>query len=195
MLLVLSVLLIGPLAELSRWGSATANLMFSLLLVAGVMAVSRRPLVLIWGAGLALASIISRWLGLFYPSAVLERINDGLSLISFAELTTLTLMQVLMRQGRVTVHRIQGAVAVYLLFGRMFSQAYQLLFAFIPNAFRISSEFTTSQLTAELTYFSFVTLTTVGYGDITAVHPLARSLAMLEALLGQLYRSAIPTQT
>ncbi|HEY7534991.1 MAG TPA: potassium channel family protein, partial [Thermodesulfobacteriota bacterium] len=43
------------------------------------------------------------------------------------------------------------------------------------------------ELDAKLLYFSFVTLTTVGYGDITAVHPVSRSLAMLEGLIGQLF--------
>jgi voltage-gated potassium channel Kch len=85
----------------------------------------------------------------------------------------------------VNVHRIQGAVAAYLLLGLSWALAYELV------ALRVGQAFSGAGLgAAERTsfiYFSFVTLTTVGYGDITPVHPVARSLAVAEALTGQLY--------
>ena len=89
------------------------------------------------------------------------------------------------RSGHVSVHRVQGAVAAYLLLGLTWAAAYALVDAIAPGAFataRPESIHNRSYL-----YFSFVTLTTVGYGDMTPVHQAARSLAMLEALTGQLY--------
>ena len=84
-----------------------------------------------------------------------------------------------------TLHRVQGAVAAYLLLGLVWGYAYQLVAALAPGAF--ANAVATPGQDHNLIYFSFVTLTTVGYGDVTPVHPAARSLALMEALTGQLY--------
>jgi voltage-gated potassium channel Kch len=93
-------------------------------------------------------------------------------------------------EGPVTAHRITGAIVVYLLFGLMWGFLYQLIALLIPEAFKLPQAMTT--YTADLSqnsllYFSFETLTTLGYGDILAVHPVARVLVILEALTGQLF--------
>jgi len=76
----------------------------------------------------------------------------------------------------------------------MWAFAYQVVALNLPQAFRLPEGLIAGDpdaLRRELTYFSFVTLTTTGYGDITAVHPVARTLVMLEALVGQLYPAII----
>jgi voltage-gated potassium channel Kch len=74
---------------------------------------------------------------------------------------------------------------VYLLLGLTWAVAYELVALRQPGAFAgTSTEVDASQ---RWLYYSFVTLTTVGYGDVTPVHPIARSLAVLKALTGQLY--------
>ena len=76
----------------------------------------------------------------------------------------------------------------------MWAFTYQVVALTVPQAFRLPEGLTAGNpnaLRQELTYFSFVTLTTTGYGDITAVHPVARTLAMLEALVGQLYPAIV----
>jgi len=93
------------------------------------------------------------------------------------------------REGPVTGHRVRGAVAAYLLLALCFSFAYDLTEYVNPSSFTlplggaqgIKIRF------ASFLYFSVVTLTTVGFGDIAAVHPVARSLVMVEALVGALY--------
>ena len=78
-----------------------------------------------------------------------------------------------------------GAGAVYLLLGLTWASAYELLHILRPEVWTgAASEAPVSQTWI---YYSFVTLTTMGYGDITPVHPVARSLAILEAVTGQLY--------
>ncbi len=89
------------------------------------------------------------------------------------------------RGGPVTHYRIQGAVAVLLLLGLVWASAYELLHLIHPDAFSGAVGNAPGALT--WIYYSFVTLTTMGYGDITPVHPIARSLAISEALTGQLY--------
>ena len=91
-------------------------------------------------------------------------------------------------EGPITTHRIQGSILVYLLIGFTWSVAYQLLHTLSPAAFSFAQgDPGPAHARDPLIYYSFVTLTTVGYGDITPVHPTARSLAIAEALIGQLY--------
>jgi hypothetical protein len=94
----------------------------------------------------------------------------------------------------VTAHRIRGAILIYLLLGVMWAFTYQVVALTIPEAFRLPEGLIAGEpdaLRRELTYFSVVTLTTTGYGDITAVHPVARTLVMLEILVGQLYPAIV----
>ena len=93
-------------------------------------------------------------------------------------------------EGPVTGHRIRGAIVVYLLLGALWALLYQLMVVTIPHAFRLPEGIAiddTNALQRLLIYFSFITLTTTGYGDITPLHPVARLLTMFEALVGQLY--------
>jgi len=83
-----------------------------------------------------------------------------------------------------------GAVAAYLLIGMIWSVAYYLIALWIPGAFSIQGPIATGGgelLQSQLFYFSFVTLTTIGYGDIAAVHPIVRMLVILEGVTGQLF--------
>src|SRR5262249_49443482 len=108
----------------------------------------------------------------------------------YAMLASIILIQVF-RDGQINVYRIEGAVAVYLLLGVIWSGCYRLVIHFDPAAFSMPEPITEDTVMAKLVYFSFVTLTTVGYGDVTAVHPMARSLALLEALTGQLFPAVL----
>ena len=92
--------------------------------------------------------------------------------------------------GAVSVHRVMGGVAAYLLIGVTWAFGYKLLLEIIPNAIHFQIPLTTVVATGEpgrLIYFSFETLTTVSYGDAYPVHRIARSLTTAEALIGQLY--------
>ena len=114
------------------------------------------------------------------------------SLISFfccGLLAVIIAVQVF-KEGRVTVNHIQSAVAIYLLLGLMWGFLYQAVALKDPGAFvRASASVADSvyALKRDLIYYSFVTLTTMGYGDIAPVHPGARMLAALEAVIGQLF--------
>ena len=87
----------------------------------------------------------------------------------------------------VDLNRIAGAVCVYLLMGLLWANAYVLLALAVDGAFAGLEPGGADALWPRLTYFSFVTLTTLGYGDVTPRIPLAGSLAYLEAVIGQLY--------
>ncbi len=184
--LVLAMFVGAPLLATGVTGPFLFELFFSLLLVSGVFAVSGRRLLTLGVSSVALLTLVVRWTG-HWPGSTVGIWDDALSIVSLSILTALVLTQVF-RDGPITGYRIQGAIAVYLLLGLIWMSAYALLYRVLPGAFHFAGGPSSSPLLAHgLGYYSFVTLTTVGYGDITPVHPVARSLAMAEALVGQLY--------
>ena len=166
-----------------------SNVFFSLILIAGAVTVSRnrifRMLVFSWG----FLSFIFLWTRYLFPHQVFVFVSTCLALGFLVLLICLILGQTL-REGPTTYHRIMEAVAAYLIVGVMCSLAYFLIEFWAPGAFNIQGPFAPEggeALRPHFFYFSFVTLTTVGYGDIVPVHPVARTLVILEGVAGQLF--------
>jgi Ion channel len=128
-------------------------------------------------------ALVVRWLALWDDTPWLQLWGDTWTLLAVLIIALILLVQVF-RTGPVTHLRIQGAIAVYLLFGVGWAHAYHIAAALGPGSFNYAGELATVQ---DWSYYSFVTLTTLGYGDITPVRPIARNLAITEALTGQLY--------
>jgi hypothetical protein len=90
--------------------------------------------------------------------------------------------------GRITFHRLQGAIVIYLSLATIFASAYSLIWELSPDAFaNLLAPVGGPEEVATMLYFSLTTLTTTGYGDIVAVDPFARSLANLESVIGPFY--------
>jgi hypothetical protein len=174
-LLLIVVFVLPPL--LGTGPRRAGDVAYALLLVSGVQALGQRRLarMLLWPVAIVtLAVELGSWVVPVDESWVL-----GARIPSLVLLLVVVLVQTL-REGPVTVHRIQGAIAAYLLLGVIWAHAYALLALLRPGAF--SGAFSPTDGPRGWFYFSFVTLTTAGYGDILPVHPLARSLANLEAV-------------
>jgi hypothetical protein len=181
--LVLGLLVVPPLRSAGVISSALVDAVFSFILISGVATVSGSRWATILAAALALLTLGVRWYRFGSGAHTLAILDPALTVLTLLTLAGLVLYRVL-RRGRVTVHRIQGAVAAYLLFGLAWARAYELVHQLLPGAFRFPDA---SDPQLMLLYYSFVTLTTVGYGDVTPVLPAARSLAVAEALVGQLF--------
>ena len=176
--LLVLVLFVLPLAEPQGKGRGLVlDTAFSALLLAGVAAFSVRPALRAVLFALVVGTTAVRWIA-FSPAA-----TAASALVSVGAMAFVVLVQTF-RAGPVNIHRIQGAVAAYLLLGLACAQAYELVALLATGAFAIASADPRRHV---FVYFSFVTLTTVGYGDVTPVHPVARSIAIVEALTGQLY--------
>ena len=94
--------------------------------------------------------------------------------------------------GDITRHRVLGAVALYLGLGMAFAGAYRLCWEMVPGSLaNVSPGTEPLQAYSSILYFSFVTLTSVGYGDIVPVQPVARALSNVEAIIGQLYPATL----
>ena len=125
------------------------------------------------------------------PTPLTEWLSAGGRLLAIAAVS-LVIARVVFGAGQVTFHRVQGAVLLYLNFALIFFTIYRLMEVLLPGSFNnLPHSGTEYGSGAALLYFSFTTLTTLGYGDITPLHPLARSLANLEAVIGQLYPATL----
>lgn len=165
-------------------GRLGVDFAFSVLLLAGAFmtADSRRA----WLAVVALtvATLLVRWVAAGTPLNALAIGREATTLVMLLLFAVVVAARAY-GSGPVTHYRIQGAIAVLLLIGLVYAEVYELLHLIHPDAF--SGEIGNAPGALTWIYYSFVTLTTVGYGDITPVHPVARSLAISEALAGQLY--------
>jgi hypothetical protein len=187
-LLAISMFIIEPVVREGAKLDIISGVFFSLVLLAGLLTMTRqRAVQSIFVLFVALTMTV-HWMRIVLDTEGLRVWDSLLSLLAMLALTTVVLMQ-LNRAGPVTGHRVRGAVAGYLLLGVCFACAYSLIDSLIPGAFHMSAaDLRSGQAQSDaFVYFSVVTLTTLGYGDITAVHPMARSVVMMEALLGQLY--------
>ncbi|MFN6087547.1 MAG: potassium channel family protein [Cyclobacteriaceae bacterium] len=89
--------------------------------------------------------------------------------------------------NRMTPNKIIGGVAAYLLLAQMWTALYMAVDLIDPNSFLLGGKPIAEDAMAHLSYFSFITLSTTGYGDVTAIGPLARTLVIFETLIGQLF--------
>jgi hypothetical protein len=193
MLTVLLALEIGTIflaVPLAAKGLPTAQVIADTLVlavIAIVVMLSQR-----WGAivlillGLAAAAASYLPSGQWSPVsiAVLRR---GGTILSFSALTWV-IAHAVYAPGRITFHRLQGAIVIYLSLATIFAAAYSLIWELDPVAFaNLVARMGDPEEVGMMLYFSLTTLTTTGYGDIVPVDPFARSLANLESVIGPLY--------
>ncbi len=165
-----------------------STLVFSLLLLAGLFTMARHKIVQWISGGFVISSIIVRLARLVFGVSGLASWDALLTVMSVVGMVIVVLWQVY-RDGPVTGHRVRGAIAAYLLIAVFFAFSYAFISHLAAGSFQLPAWVSESgpERTEAFLYFSMVALTTVGFGDITAIHPFARSLVMLEALIGQLY--------
>ena len=178
-----------PLETLGVVSPTVVGLTMTFLFVSGIVAMAGRGWKTMAVAAVVLLFQVVRWLSVIYPSRAISVWDLSLGLFALLLLTTFVLRHTF-RDARITADRIRGGILAYILLGLMWCVAYQLVETLVPTAFRFPDAHVPAgpgRLSHDLAYYSFVTLTTVGYGDITPVHPVARTLAMVEALAGQLY--------
>jgi hypothetical protein len=184
------VFILLPLADYQGVAVLGATLLAGLLLISGSIALidhawARRGVVL-----LALGQIGTSWALAFFDLRALRVADTMLGALVLALLILLLLVDVY-RPGPITRYRISGAVAAYVLLCLGWTYVFTLVELNAPGSVRFpdfdASRASQPQLLAQLFYFSAATLTTVGYGDVVPVAPFTRSLAMLEAICGQLF--------
>jgi hypothetical protein len=173
----------------SGLGTVALNVVFTALLFTGLATVATRGIAFLAVGVLAVSAVILRWIAPDPGLPGTPVVAAGAAVVVVGILTLLVLLRTL-SPGPITRRRIEGAIASYLLIGMTFALAFELLELLRPGSLHFDAEVTELARRA-VGYFSMVTLTTVGYGDVTPVTPLARRLAMLEGFIGQLYPAII----
>lgn len=131
--------------------------------------------------------IITAFGGYFLDHLKLDYLHLILMLLFFITTSYQTAKQVLF-QGDIDTNKILGSICLYILLGLIFSLLFTLIYLNFNDAFNgVTSGQAWYVILPDFVYFSFVTLTTLGYGDISPIQPIAKFLVYFEAMVGQFY--------
>jgi voltage-gated potassium channel len=185
--LVLTTIVL-PVVTLSQAGRLALSLAFALMLIFGAFATIRHRAAIYLVVGLTIATLVVGVVSELGRSHGFAALDTALRVLCLSIMFCMTLKRTL-RPGRIDGYRVIGGIAGYLLIGLTWAFAYQLLVQRAPSAIHFEPGVAQSLpgQPSHLIYFSFTTLTTVGFGDVHPVTPAARALTVAEALVGQLY--------
>jgi len=161
------------------------NAFITAILISGTYAASKKIYITITAASLALPMLVSIWISHFVDIPFLVFVGDCFG-ITFIAFLVVVILSFIFREKQVTVNVIYGSIVVYLLIAIMWSFVYSVLESIHPGSFA-TGEGQIEVGRRLYIYYSFVTITTLGYGDITPTTDLANSFSFLEAVTGQLY--------
>ncbi len=179
------LLAVYPYVSAGPTGPAALKVLSSIILVTGVYAVSNRRRQVVIAILLAVPAFGFGWLDIIIGTPTLSSAGNIFTLLFYAFTALVGLTRVLSAR-QITTDTIYGAVSVYLLMGLTWATAYSLVESISPGSFSANSGDGTFTFPTFI-YYSFVTLATLGYGDITPVTDQARSLAVLETVSGTIY--------
>ena len=161
------------------------DLFFSIIFIATIYAVSQKRIHIIIAVILIIPTLIALWAHDLPANNPLLTIGYLCGLIVFA-FAVISILTFIFSQQEVTRQTISAAVSVYLLLALMWTFIYRLIENLYPQSFAVAHD--KLQLAENIyLYFSLVTITTLGYGDITPTGSQAISLSVLEAITGQIY--------
>ena len=175
-----------PLYEDSRAGRIALNLMSLLILLTGASAIGRGGGAFVISLLLAAPAAIFQMLGLAFHDARHVILSQAFA-AGFYFITVSYLLLYALRREVLTMDKLYGAAAGYLMMGMMWAYLYDLLLWFHPGALTMNGEPLISAEPSTMLYFSFVNLTATGMSDILPVAPLARTLCLFEMVTGVLF--------
>ena len=177
-----------PFDEQFRDGDLVEAARLTVVLLAGLFALSDRRKTLVWGIVLVTPAVVGKWVNHFRPELVPDWLFLAPALL-FCVFIVLHLLSFILHAPRVDSEVLCAGVAGYLMLGLLWSVAYVLTARLAPDSFAFTVGPAGSQSMKGFTalYYSFITLTTVGYGDVVPMKSAARMLAMMEAMTGTFY--------
>jgi hypothetical protein len=188
--LAIWMFVLAPLHESAARDTNIVGFLLALAVAAALVVLSGKAIfavLMLFGISLAAAAA---WLRLHDPSP-LDVLLNASAWIIIGVVLMWVVGKAVFAPGRITYHRIMGAVLLYLAIGLTFAALYAFAGLLFPDAFAGMAVKDSPTLSSTMIYFSFGTLTTAGSGDIAPLHPFARSLVNLEAMIGQLYPATL----
>ncbi len=172
-------------AVLAIWQS-----LLSLALLSAIFNAHHLRAVKITITALAIPTIIFCWLTLLHPSTFVFLTNTCLLILFLGICSTSIIYDVVVR-ARITLETLRGVVCAYFMVGFLFAYIYYLTEFLAPESFYLLHReigiFSYAEFLSEFLYFSFVTLLTVGFGDITPTQNPAQTAVVIEGIIGQFY--------
>ena len=184
LIFILMRIAIQPIDEAVGKYGILLDLIITAILVSAICAISQRKNSRIAGVLLAIPLLLSLWLD-FLKSTWLH-MSGIVSGIAFFAFINIFILRFIFSREEITKDLIAGAAVVYLLTANMWNYVYRFIEMIHPGSFAIAQSQSMGDQSPFL-YYSFVTITTLGYGDIFPVTTAAKSCAILEAVIGQLY--------
>ena len=182
---ILSFMILSPLFQGFVGICLLLDVFLTAIFISAIYAISHKRHFSLIGVLLALPMLIAVWSSYFVKSLPLIVLGSCCGILFFA-FAALNILSFIFRQDEVTFNVINGAVVVYLLVAVMWAFLFRLIETLQPGSFAIESS-VVQESRLLFFYYSFVTITTLGYGDVTPVTDVARSFAFLEAVVGQIY--------
>lgn len=183
LLVILDYVAVSIVSEIG-WGSLAIFILQGLTLIFALRTSHARQIWVSFAVALLLAGTALETVSIFLPQ--IQRVTEGLDIVSGILLlvTPVAIVRRIVTHQVVTAETLLGAVCVYVLLGFSFSSAFAAIGFFGSRPFFAGVEHATRN---SYLFFSYTTLTTVGYGDLVPASSLGQTLAMLEAMLGQIY--------
>lgn len=189
LLVALVVLIVTyPLVDQFAYGAVLEDALFTAVMLLAVLAIGAGRRTLLWGIVLVIPALLGQWsdgtwLADYMPG------EGAFPALVFLVFVVFHLMRFILRAPRVNSEVLFAGIVTYLMLGLIWGFAYLLVQVLAPGSFAYTPGGASGQALTGFNafYFSFVTLSTVGYGDFVPVSPVARTLAMTEAMTGTLY--------
>lgn len=185
LVLILVTIVLAPFLDIFIPTRIMMDIFLTAIFFTIIFAIKTKRIHVIIASILALPLIISTWSIYFYDSTHLSLLTRIFGALFFGYAVVLILLEIA-RSSEVSKETIFAAVVAYLLIALMWSFLYMILELAEPGSFSLPGQ-SSRQETMHYEYFSFITITTLGYGDITPLTNRASALALLEALIGQIY--------
>ncbi|MEN6623985.1 MAG: potassium channel family protein [Smithella sp.] len=196
LLAALTLLIITfPIIEIIPNGLMIESVLLSLVLILALLTICNRRSTLIWGIILIIPALAGKWINYWRPDLMPAEIYLSAAILVFG-FVVFHLLSFILGARRITPDILYAVMANYLLMGLLWAFSYLLVFQLIPNSFVFNISTTSNHRFKgfESVYFSFSTLSTVGFGDIIPVSSVSRMLAITESIVGVFYVAILVAQ-
>ena len=190
---LLLLFLVSPFVVSVRYGTVIITIASAIVMVSGTYAVSERRRFFVVTLVVAAAAVATNWLMVALQREWIAVASHGLTLLLLG-LFAVGILGDVLHGGRISADKIYGAICVYFLVGFAWTFGYAIMELINPGSFSGLVDTDRADYVGQvlqMSYFSFATLTTLGYGDIVPRSPAARTLATLEAAMGQVYLAVL----
>jgi hypothetical protein len=185
-LVLLGVIVMVPLAGESARAATLLNLFDSLVLLAATAAVGRTTASFVVAVMLAVPTMLLQYFATHYGDPLTMALYLWF-LGLFVLATTIYLLQYVLRRDVMTMDKLYGLAAAYLMLGFLWTIAYSIVQFYVPESFSMGGTPVAMLSASDRLYFSLTTLTSTGFGDIAPIKQPAKTLVVLEQIAGTLF--------